>query len=408
MGKIQFVVPEYKARKENYLNKVAPYINKNLVKVVLGQRRVGKSYFLFELMDLIRKKNPRAPIIYINKELSDYDFIETHTDLTKYLNSQIKRKSRHYIFIDEIQEIKDFEKSIRSFQAKGEHDIYITGSNAFLLAGELSTYLSGRYIEITIHTLSYAEFLHFHDLKESKETFLNYLRYGGLPFLINLDLKDEIIFDYLKSIYASILFKDVVARHAVRSVALLENLIKLIADSTGSLVSAKSISDFLKSQRLSVSPNVILNYLGFLEQAFFLNKVKRMEVVGRKQLEIGQKYFFEDLGLRNSLVGFRQTDLGKMMENVVYLHLKIMGYTVFVGKQAGKEIDFIAEKNNEKIYIQVAYQINDAKTREREFGNLLSIKDNYPKYVVSFDEAAEGNISGIKHLHVMDCILGRW
>lgn len=395
-----FQIPKYVARSENYLIKFSPFIDKNVIKVVLGQRRVGKSFFLFELMSLIRAKNSEANIIYINMELMEFDSLKNYQDLSKYLQNQIVKDEKYYIFIDEIQDIEGFEKSLRSLQAEGKHDLYITGSNAFLLSGELSTYLSGRYVELHLHTLSYVEFLQFHQLEDSNTTLLKYLELGGLPFLVNLPLKNDIVFEYIKSIYSAILFKDVVSRHQIRNVSLLENMVKLLADSTGSVISAKSISDFLKSQRMDISPSVILNYLGYLEQAFFVNKATRIEIVGRKQLEIGQKYYFEDLGLRNSLIGFKQTDMGKMLENVVYLHLKIRGYTVFVGKLATQEIDFVAEKGADRVYVQVAYQIINDSTRDREFGNLLAIKDNYPKYVVSFDEGASGNIQGVQHIHV--------
>lgn len=402
---MSFVIPKYVARNSNYLLKLSPFIDKNVIKVVLGQRRVGKSFFLFEIMALIRSNNANANIIYINMELMEFDNIKNYQDLSQYLDSKIIKNQKNYIFIDEIQDIEGFEKSLRSLQAEGIHDLYVTGSNAFLLSGELSTYLSGRYIDIHLHTLSYTEFLKFHQLGDSNTSFLLYLELGGLPFLVNLPLKSEIVFEYIKSIYSAILFKDVVARHEIRNVSLLENMVKLLADSTGSVISAKSISDFLKSQRMEISPSVILNYLGYLEQAFFVNKASRVEIVGRKQLEIGQKYYFEDLGLRNSLIGFKQTDMGKMLENIVYLHLKICGYTVFVGKLATKEIDFVAEKSAEKVYVQVAYQITNDSTKEREFGNLLAIKDNYPKYVVSFDEAASGNINGVKHVHVRNFLV---
>lgn len=408
MNSIKYKIPFFDTRRQNYLDKILPYIDKNLIKVIVGQRRVGKSFFMFEIMNFIRKSNPEAPIIYISKELLAFDFIKSYLDLANYLENEIKTDERHYIFIDEIQDVAEFEKTLRSLQAEAKHDVYITGSNAFLLSGELSTYLSGRYIELTLHTLSYGEYLKFHKLNESKKTFLQYIKYGGLPFLKHLPLNDDVIFDYIRNIYASILFKDVVSRHEIRNVALLENLAKLLADSTRSVVSAKSISDFLKSQRMEISPNVILNYLGYMAQAFFVNKTTRMEIVGRKQLEVGQKYYFEDLGLRNSLVGFRQTDMGKMLENIVYLHLKIFGYQVFVGKNADKEIDFVAEKDSNRVYVQVAYQISDETTREREFGNLLQIKDNYPKYVVTMDDDAEGNTLGIKHLHIMDFVMERW
>ncbi|MDX2196125.1 MAG: ATP-binding protein [Cytophagales bacterium] len=390
------------------MNKIIHYIDQNLIKVILGQRRVGKSYFMYEIMEVIRQRNPDAPIIYINKELIDFDHIQDYKQLAAYLDAEIKSDAKHYIFIDEIQDIASFEKTLRSLQAHAKHDLYITGSNAFLLSGELSTYLSGRYVEMQLHGLSYQEFIFFHKLEPSNESLMMYLRYGGLPFLVNMPLKDEVVFDYVRNIYEAILFKDVVARHQVRNVVLLGNLVKLLADSTGSVVSAKRISDFLKSQRVEISPNVILNYVGHLEQAFFLNKVTRLEVMGKKQLEIGHKYYFEDLGLRNSLVGYKQVDIGKMMENVVYLHLKIMGYTVYVGKNNEKEIDFVAVQGTEKIYVQVVYMIADESTKEREFGNLLSIRDNYPKYVVTLDVGAGGNVMGVKHVHLLDFVMQRW
>ncbi|MFN0049667.1 MAG: ATP-binding protein, partial [Cytophagales bacterium] len=373
-----------------------------------GQRRVGKSYFLFQIMDFIKNRNPEANIIYVNKELVEFDGIKNYLDLVQYVDSQLVDDKKHYIFIDEIQDIAEFERALRSWQAENRHDIYVTGSNAFLLSGELATYLSGRYIAVRMYTLSYAEFLQFHKLEETNDAFMLYLRYGGLPYLLNLNFDDITVFEYLRNIYMSILFKDVMARHEIRNVALLENLVKLLADCAGSAVSAKSISDFLKSQRMNISPSIILNYLSHLEQAFFVTKVSRMEIQGRKQLEVGQKYFFEDLGLRNAMVGYKQTDIGKMLENLVYLHLCMAGFKVFVGKNNTKEIDFLAEKEGERLYVQVAYLISDESTKEREFGNLLEIKDNYPKLVVTMDEGARGNYLGIRHLHIRDFLLGKY
>lgn len=385
-----------------YLNRISPFIGQNLIKVLIGQRRVGKSYLLLQLMDRILEKEPRAAILYINKELHEFEGIDDHTSLNKYLGDHIKPGMRNYIFIDEIQDIIGFEKSLRSLQAKGEHDIYITGSNAFLLSGELATYLSGRYIEFKIFGLTYNEFLNFRQEEESPDVFFQYLKFGGLPYLVNLELKDESVFDYLRNIYAAILFKDVVARHSIRNVALLESLVRYIADNIGNLLSAKSVSDFLKAQKISVSPNVILNYLSFLEEAFFILKVNRTELRGKKILEIGQKYYFEDLGLRHALLGYRTTDIGKVLENIVYLHLRVAGYEVHVGKYDDKEIDFVCQRGNDKLYIQVTYLLADERTIKREFGNLELISDNYPKYVLSMDEQAQGNRNGIEHLHVRD------
>ncbi|QOI98908.1 MAG: ATP-binding protein [Flammeovirgaceae bacterium] len=387
-----------------YTERIKPYIGKNLIKVLVGQRRVGKSTLLLQLMDIIRQQDSTANIIYINKELFEYDSLRDYKDLIKSVTSQTNKAGKNYLFIDEIQDIENFEKAIRSLQAKGEHDIYITGSNAFLLSGELATYLSGRYVEFTIFGLSYNEFLTFHTLPDSQDTFLKYLRYGGLPYLININLTDDLVFDYLRNIYAAILFKDIVARHNIRNVSLLENLVSYVADNIGSLLSAKSISDCLKSQKVKVTPNVVLSYLFFLEQAFFILKVNREELRGKKIFEIGQKYYLEDLGLRHALLGYRTADIGKILENIVYLHLLIAGYQVRIGKFQNKEIDFVCTRGDEKIYVQVAYLITDEATRKREFGNLGLIHDNYPKFVVSLDENAGGNIEGIRHVHVREFI----
>ncbi len=387
-----------------YLDRIIPFIGQNLIKVLIGQRRVGKSYLLRQLIDQIRETEPDASIIYINKELNDFEAITDHTSLNKYLTSQFTPGKRNYIFIDEIQDIKGFEKTLRSLHAKSEHDIYITGSNAFLLSGELATYLSGRYIEFKIFSLTYGEFLEFRNVVDSAETFSQYLKFGGLPYLVNLELKDEYVFDYLRNIYAAILFKDVVARHRIRDISLLENLVRYLADNIGNILSAKSVSDFLKSQRLSVSPNVMLNYLSYLEEAFFILKVNRTELRGKKVFEIGQKYYLEDMGLRHALLGYRPTDIGKILENIVYVHLRVAGYTVHVGKYLDKEIDFVCQRGNEKMYIQVAYLLADEKTIAREFGNLELINDNYPKYVLSMDDYPSGNRNGIEHRQVRSFI----
>lgn len=387
-----------------YINRVKPFIGQNLIKALVGQRRVGKSYLLLQLMDTIRESDKNANIIYINKELFEFDDLRNHQDLMKWVNQKSKPGLTNYLFIDEIQDIENFEKAIRSLQAKDSHDIYITGSNAFLLSGELATYLSGRYVEFKIYGLSFNEFINFHNKTNSVEAFNQYLKYGGLPYLINLELKDELVYEYLKNIYAAILFKDVVARHNIRNVPLLENLVSYIADNIGSLLSAKSISDFLKSQRIKVSPNVILDYLSYLEQAFFILKANREELQGKKIFVIGQKYYLEDLGLRHALIGYRGIDIGKILENVVYLHLLMAGYTVRIGTLQKKEVDFVCTRADEKIYVQVAYLISDENTMKREFGNLDLIQDNYPKYVVSLDQNAAGNVNGINHVNIREFI----
>lgn len=384
-----------------YLNRIKPFIDKDIIKVIIGQRRVGKSYLLFQIMDLIKQKNKKANIVYINKELNEFNDVKNYQDLLNYIKLKAKNK-KSYIFIDEIQDIEKFEKALRSLKASGKYDIYCTGSNAKLLSGELATFLSGRYIEIKVFSLSYSEFLIFHKLKENQDSFLKFIKYGGLPYLINLKLDDEIVYDYLKSIYNTILLKDVVERYKIRNVSFLENLINYLADNVGRLVSSKKISDFLKSQKINISPNIVLDYLSFLANAFFVFKVVRADVQGKKIFEVNDKYYFEDMGLRHSIVGYKQMDINKILENLVFLHLQILGYKVTIGQLKNKEIDFVCEKQKEKIYIQVAYLITD-ENKEREFGNLLAIQDNHPKIVISSDEMIDkSDYKGIKHINIRE------
>ena len=388
--------------RNHYLHTIKPYIHTNIIKVIVGQRRVGKSYFLYQVMDEIKKIDKGANIIYINKELYEFDRIEDYHDLKTYVENKSSKKEKNYVFIDEIQEIDQFEKTIRDFGTRANYDTYCTGSNSNLLSSDLANLLGGRFIEIPIYSLSFGEFLQFHHLEKNKETLFSYIKYGGLPYLINLELEDEQVYGYLKTIFNTIILKDVVARFNVRNVHLLERLVEYLADNIGSLISAKRISDFLKSQNLDISPNSILNYLNYLTSSFFIHKVKRQDIVGRKIFEINEKYYFADLGLRNSLIGYRQIDMNKIMENLVFSRLTYLGYKVTVGQVGENEIDFVAEKDTNKAYYQVAYLLTSKKVIEREFGNLLKIKDNYPKYVISMDEYASGDFKGVKHLNLID------
>lgn len=388
--------------RDHYLKLIRPYINTSIIKVIVGQRRVGKSYFLYQVIDEISKKDKTANIIYINKELYEFDEIKNYHNLKKYVSKKISKKYKNYIFIDEIQEIENFDKALRDFSAQKNLDIYCTGSNANLLASDLSNYLGGRYIEIPIFSLSFNEFLKFHELENNKDSLFLYIKYGGLPYLVNLQLKDEQVYGYLKTIFNTILLKDVIAKFKVRNISLLERLVEYLADSIGGLISAKKISDFLKSQNLDISPNSILNYLNYLTSSFFIHKVKRQNIIGRKIFEINEKYYFEDLGLRHSLIGYRLNDINKIIENLVFSHLKFLGYKITVGQIEQNEIDFVAEKNNKKIYIQATYLLSSQKSIKREFGNLLKIDDNYPKYVISMDDYAKGDYKGIKHINIIE------
>lgn len=389
-----------------YIDKIKPYIGKSLIKVLIGQRRVGKSYLLMQIMELILKKEPDTQIIYINKELHEFSAIKDSDDLFAYLNETVKEDHKVALFIDEVQDIKSFEITLRDMATRANYDIYCTGSNANLLSSELATYLSGRYIEIKVFGLSYSEYLTFHKKDDSISAFNDYLKIGGLPYLINLNNDVEVAYEYLKNIYNTILLKDVVARFNVRNISFLENLVVFLADNMGCIVSSRKISKYLKSQRINISTQVVIDYLGYLETSFLIFKVKRMGIEGKKIFEIGEKYYFEDIGIRNTIVGYKANDIHKLLENIVYLHLRVAGYSITVGIEGNNEIDFIAEKGGEKIYVQVAYLLTNQETIDREFGNLLNISDNFPKYVVTMDETTEiGTFKGIKRMQVKDFCL---
>jgi predicted AAA+ superfamily ATPase len=389
----------------DYIEKIKPFIGKEIIKILIGQRRTGKSYILYQLIDEIRKQNPKASVIYINKE--DYAFrdIKTWNDLYEYVKKESNGKNYNYLFIDEIQEIGEFEKALRSLLVEGKFDIYCTGSNARMLSGELATLLSGRYIEIVIHPLTYTEFLAFHTIENSSESLMKYIKYGGMPWLVQTELNDEVVYEYLHNIVNTIILKDVVERYRVRNVAILRNLILFLADNTGSIISAKRISEYLKSQRIDISVRVVIEYLLHLSDVMLVVPVKRRDITGRKIFKTGEKYYFNDIGIRNSLIPFRQADIHKLLENLVFSHLSAKGYSVNVGNSGNHEIDFIVERSGSKAYFQVTYLISDQKTHDREFGDLLAIPDNWPKYVISYDEMAGSLHEGINHLHIRDFLM---
>ena len=391
------LIPKHLIKRDRYISHIEPFIHKPLVKVITGQRRVGKSYLLFQIMQSILNNDPDTNIIYINKEDLAFDSVKTAADLNRYINDHSDREKMNYIFIDEIQEIKEFERAIRSLLLSDRNDVFITGSNANLLSGELATLLGGRTIEFNVHSLSYPEFLIFHHLKDTEQTLTKYIKYGGLPYLRNLKLTDEIVFEYLKNIYNTIVYRDVVSRYHIRSTHFLESLIQFIADNVGSLFSAKRISDFLKSQKMNMAPNQVQTFIEYLSNAFLIHRVKRCDLTGKRIFEVGEKYYFENTGIRNAIIGFRPGDKAKLLENSVYKHLLVNGYDVKTGWQDTREIDFIAEKSGEKLYVQVTLRLDREKTIEREFGNLLKIKDNYPKMVISMDEQFPNTYKGITH-----------
>ena len=388
--------------RDRYYDKIAPFIGKQIIKVLTGQRRVGKSYILKQIMSQVKEFDSEANIISINMEDLVFANIKAAIDLNEYVKQQTKENVKNYIFIDEIQEIYEFEKALRSLQLDPIYDIFCTGSNANMLSGELATFLSGRYIEFPVYSLSFNEFLTFHNLKNDNTSLTKYLRYGGLPYLKHLQLDDNIVYDYLKGVYNTIIYKDVITHNDIRNAAFLENLVIFLAGNTGQLFSAKKISDYLKSQQVNISTSQIINYLRHITNAFFVHNVKRMNIAGKKVFDIGEKFYFEDIGLRNTICGYRQTDIGKIIENAVYKHLLYNEYEIRVGQTGTHEIDFVGSKKGETIYIQACYLLQEEDTIKREFGNLEKIKDNYPKLVVSMDEFAGNTRNGIKHVYLRD------
>ena len=391
-------------QRNTYIKKIKKFSDNEIIKVIVGQRRVGKSFYTKQLISYLQKQDLTVNIIYINMELFEFSILNTAKDLVEYVEKK-SISNNNILIVDEIQEIKEFEKAIRHFYTKN-FNIYITGSNSSLLSGELATMLSGRYIEFKIYPLNFTEFCQFHNLKKTQNSVKKFIKFGGMPYIRNLNLNDtETIYTYLRNVYQSILLKDVVARYKLKNVDFLERLVLFLADNTGSLVTAKRITDFLKSQNMKISNSVVLNYLSYIHNAYFINRTRRYDIQGKRYMEIGEKYYFSDIGIRNALVGFKPQDMNKIIENVVYSHLISMDFKVSVGKLSNLEIDFIAEKNNKIFYIQVAYLLSDDNVINREFGNLLKIKDNHKKYVISFDQFQFDNKNGVEHLTLLNFLL---
>ena len=388
--------------RQNYLDKIFKYLGKEMIIVLTGQRRVGKSYLLKQFYQE-KIKEPDSNIIYIDKEKREFDFIRNYQNLNDYIESKFVKDKHNYILIDEVQDIAEFERSVRSYRTEENADIIITGSNAKMLSGELSTIIGGRFKEIYIQPLSYEEFLTFHSLDDNDDSLTQYINLGGMPGLNKIGLYEDDVREYQKDIYNTVLLKDVIMKNNIRNVNFLENLVLYLADNTGKIISANNVSKYMKSNGENISASVILNYLNYLSDAYIIKKVNRYDVHGKRLFGSNEKYYFEDNGIRNAIAGgTREGDVEKVIENVVYQNLVRLGYEVFVGQLQSSEIDFVCTKpNGEKIYVQVSYLIVNEETRKREFGNLMRIQDNYPKYVVSMTPLITNNdYEGIKHIHL--------
>lgn len=396
--------------RESYMRRIRPFIGNELIKVLTGIRRSGKSVMLNLIQqELIASGINEDQFICINFE----NMNNAHLCFAETLHEEVAGKiksidQKTYLFFDEIQEVAGWEKCINSLRVEFDCDIYITGSNARLLSGELATYLAGRYVEFVIYPFSFGEFseLYFTVFSDSdsREMFTRYITAGGMPYLSNLRYAEEPSRQYLQDLYNSVVLKDIVKRNSIRDVDLLERIIAYITANVGTTFSATAISRYLKSEGRTVAPETILNYIRACEDAFLFYRVRRQDLQGKKILTVNEKYYIADHGIREAVFGGNMKDINLIFENIVYMELLRRGYKITVGKAGEKEIDFIAEKQDQKLYVQVVYLLASEETIQREFGVYDTIRDNYPKYVVSYDEF-DMSRNGIKHMNIRQFLL---
>lgn len=391
-----------------YLNRIIRQLNRGMMLVLVGQRRVGKSFILKSVSDWLSENRPESNVLFVDKDFDSYSFIRTAGDLYAHAAEKLPEGGENYLLIDEVQDIEDYEIALRSLYAEERCQIIVTGSNAYMFSSEIATKFSGRYIEIPVRSLGYKEFLTFHDLHDSHESLLKYLRFGGLPGLINYSFEEvPEIKAYLQGIYNTVVLKDIVAREQIRNFKFLENLILFLADNAGQLVSVNSITKYLKAQGSRVTNDVAARYKKAVTNALIIDSVARYDIHGKRLFELIEKYYFSDHGLRNCIANEMPDMFGsieKVIENVVRNHLLVQNFEVYVGVLPTGEIDFVAKKGSQTLYVQVAYRLSGPDTISREFGNLQAIRDAYPKYVVTMEDIT-GSLKeypGIIHIHLRD------
>ena len=390
--------------RKHYADKVDSWIGKGNIIVLVGPRRVGKSYILKDFIER-HSQEEDINVIYVDKEKKAFKNIKTKDDLDNYIESFYLPGKHNCILVDEVQQIERFEESICSWYTEDNTDVIITGSNSKMLSDDLSTLLAGRYVEIRVHPLTYPEFLEFHGHEDSDDSLMIYLNYGGLPGLRQIGLdSDEHVWAYLSSVFNTIMLKDIIERHDIRNVPFLNNLIAFYADTTGKLTSANSISKYMKSQGENISSNLVLLYKSFYQEAYLLNAVSRYDIHGKRILESNEKIYWDDLGLRNlKAEGGIDSYIEKVIENAVYKHLCFLGYKVQVGVLGAGEVYFVCTKPDKTAYVQVTYLMGDQSTRNREFGPLEKIRDNHPKYVISATPLLTSrDENGIKHISLRE------
>lgn len=400
--------------RNSYLQQLDIFIDQQFIKIITGIRRCGKSSVLLLLRNKLLERGIKPEqIIYINFESFAFAELQTATNLYKYISSKIQSTEKKYLLLDEIQEVQNWEKCINSLLVDFDTDIYLTGSNSHLLSSELATFLAGRYIEIPVFTLSFEEFMQFvleykpTQENDIKKIFQEYLRQGGFPVIHTNSYAEETIYKIVYDIYSSVILRDTVQRYNIRDVELLERVVKYAFDNIGNTFSGKNIADYFKSQQRKIDINTVYNYLHALEGAFILYRVPRYDIKGKEILKTQEKFYLSDISLLYATMGYKDRLISGILENIVFLELKRRGYSVFVGKLENKEINFIAEKMGRKIYVQVAYKLENNQTIDREFLNLLNVNDQYPKFLVTMDEFWKESVKGVQHFHISDFLLSK-
>lgn len=395
-----------------YLDKIMPFVDTPFVKILTGVRRCGKSTILKMIIKKLREEKhvDDEQILSYRFDSMEYEDMTTK-ELYLELKSKIIQSKKTYLFLDEIQEIEGWEKVVNTLASDFDVDIYITGSNSRMMSSEISTYLTGRYITFHIYTLSFEEYLMFKKsyttLKDLKQEFSQYVRLGGFPATHLQDYSQDEVYTIVKDIYNSTIFSDIVRRNQVKKIDQLERVVKYTFNNIGNTFSAKSISNYFKSEQRKIDNETVYSYLEKLQKAYILHKCSRYDLQGKDILKTQEKFYLADVSLRYSVLGYTVDSVAASLENIVYLELKRRGYDVYIGKIKDKEIDFVATKQNEKIYVQVTQEIKSEKTQKREYEQLLKIRDNYPKYVVMADNFAGGNYEGIKTMNIVDFLLSK-
>ncbi len=395
-----------------YLNKIMPYVDTPFVKILTGVRRCGKSTILKMIMKKLKEERNVVDEQILNYRFDSMEYEDMTTkELYLELKSKILQDKKMYLFLDEIQEIEGWEKVVNTLATDFDVDIYITGSNSRMMSSEISTYLTGRYITFHIYTLSFEEYLTFKKsytaLKDLKQEFSNYVRLGGFPATHLQDYSQDEVYTIVKDIYNSTIFSDIVRRNQIKKIDQLERVVKYTFNNIGNTFSAKSISNYLKAEQRKIDNETVYNYLEKLQKAYILHKCSRYDLQGKAILKTQEKFYLADISLRYSVLGYSVDSIASSLENIVYLELKRRGYDVYIGKMNDKEIDFVATKQNNKIYVQVTQEIKSEKTQKREYDQLLEIRDNYPKYVVMANDFAGGNYEGIKTMNIIDFLLSK-